>query len=103
MPAHGAAHVYNHLFGMPSLLDQHQALGQSFPAAFTVMRLLTPRNMKYHEAVKAYEPYNKLVRPLPDMREETLILINQAVTQEIRTHVVQRVAPRSPFKPWSIN
>jgi hypothetical protein len=25
------AHVYNHLYGMPSLEEQHRALGQSFP------------------------------------------------------------------------
>jgi uncharacterized protein YecE (DUF72 family) len=86
--AHGVAHVYNHLYGMPSLAEQHQALGQCFPAPFTVMRLLTPRTMKYHDAVKAYEPYNKLVKPLPDMRQETLMLIDQAVTQEIRAHVL---------------
>ena len=61
---------------MPALLEQHRALGESFPAPFTIMRLLTPRTMKYYEAVKAYEPYNKLVRPLPEMRKETVSLIN---------------------------
>jgi uncharacterized protein YecE (DUF72 family) len=88
LKAHGVAHVYNHLFGMPSLMDQHHALGQSFPTQFTVLRLLTPRTMKYHDAVKAYEPYNKLVKPLPDMRQETLTLIDQAVTEEVRAHVL---------------
>jgi hypothetical protein len=66
----------------------HQALGQRFPAPFTIMRLLTPRNMKYHEAVKAYEPYNKIVRPLPDMRKETVALIHQAVTEQIQARVL---------------
>jgi hypothetical protein len=32
LKAHGVAHVYNHLYGMPSLSDQHHTLGQSFPA-----------------------------------------------------------------------
>jgi len=41
---------------MPSLEEQHRALGQSFPGPFTILRLLTPRTMKYHEA-KAYDPY----------------------------------------------
>jgi uncharacterized protein YecE (DUF72 family) len=88
LKAHGVAHVYNHLFGMPSLLDQHNVLGQSFPASFTVLRLLTPRNMKYHDAVKAYEPYNKLVKPLPQMRTETVKLISQAMAQQVRGHVL---------------
>ena len=88
LKTHGVAHVYNHLYGMPSLLAQHQALGQSFPAPFTIMRLLTPRTMKYHEAVKAYEPYNKIVRPLPEMRTETLRLVRQAVAENRRSHVL---------------
>jgi uncharacterized protein YecE (DUF72 family) len=88
LKAYGVAHVYNHLYGMPSLSEQHQALGERFPAPFTIMRLLTPRNMKYHEAVKAYEPYNKIVRPLLDMRKETVTLVNQAVTEQRRAHVL---------------
>jgi hypothetical protein len=44
--------------------------------------------MKYHEAVKAYQPYHKLVRPIPDMRKETVKLSNQAVTEHIRAHVL---------------
>ncbi len=38
--------------------------------------------------VKAYEPYNKLVRPLPDMRTETISLIHQAVGEHIQSHVL---------------
>jgi uncharacterized protein YecE (DUF72 family) len=88
LKAYGVAHVYNHLYGMPSLLEQHQALGESFPAPYTIMRLLTPRTMKYHEAVKAYEPYNKIVQPLPDMRTETLRLVRQSVAENRRSHVL---------------
>jgi hypothetical protein len=44
--------------------------------------------MKYHEAVKAYEPYNKFVRPLPEMRTDTVKLIHQAMAQQIRGHVL---------------
>jgi uncharacterized protein YecE (DUF72 family) len=88
LKAHGVAHVYNHLYGMPSLLEQHQSLGKRFPAPFTIMRLLTPRNMKYHEAVKAYEPYSKIVQPLAEMRKETVGLINQAVTEHIPARVL---------------
>ena len=88
LKAHGVAHVYNHLYGMPSLAEQHERLGGSFPAPFTILRLLTPRTMKYHEAVKAYEPYNKLVQPLPEMRKETVSLIHQAEGAQIRSHVL---------------
>ena len=31
---------------------------------FTETTLLTPRTVKYHDAVQAYEPYKKLVKPV---------------------------------------
>ena len=33
--AHGAAHVYNHYAALPSLLEQHAAMEESFTASFT--------------------------------------------------------------------
>ena len=59
-------HIYNYLYAMPPMENQHEKLGSAFAAPFVLIRLLTPRNKKYHDAGKAYEPYDKLVRPLPD-------------------------------------
>lgn len=53
---HEGAHVYNHYTSLLSLLEQHAAMGESFTASFTVLRLLTSRDTKCHDAVKAYEP-----------------------------------------------
>lgn len=88
LEAHGVSHVYNHLYGMPTLEQQHRKLEQRFTASFILLRLLTPRDKKYHEAVKAYEPYDKLVRPLPDMREATVALVKQAVGEDRRAYVL---------------
>jgi len=88
LAAHGAGHVYNHLYAMPTLEQQHAQLGQQFTAPFTVLRLLTPRDKKYHDAVKAYEPYDKLVRPLPDMRAAAVRLVTQAVEEQRRSYVL---------------
>jgi hypothetical protein len=38
-----------------------------------------PSRQTYHDAVKAYEPYDKLVHPLPDMRQQTVKLVQQAI------------------------
>jgi uncharacterized protein YecE (DUF72 family) len=81
MTAHRAAHV-------PSLLEQHTAAGETFTASFTVLRLLTPGNTKYHDAVKAYRPYGKIVKPLPEMRQETVTLLKHAVTSKRRAYVL---------------
>ena len=56
------SHVYNYLHAMPSPEEQHSKLDSVFTAPFVLLRLLTPRDKKYHDAVKAYEPYDKLVR-----------------------------------------
>ena len=85
---HGVGHVYNHLYGMPTLDQQHDKLGREFTASFILLRLLTPRAKKYHEAVKAYAPYDKLVRPLPDMREAAVRLVVQAVEEHRRAYVL---------------
>ena len=88
LEAHRVSHVYNHLYGMPTLMQQHDKLEQRFSASFILLRLLTPRDKKYHEAVKAYEPYDKLVRPLPEMREATIRLVTQAVDEHRRAYVL---------------
>jgi len=85
---HGVSHVYNHLYAMPTLTQQHEKLAQQFTAPFILLRLLTPRDKKYREAVKAYEPYDKLVRPLPDMREGAVRLVTQAVKEQRRAYVL---------------
>jgi uncharacterized protein YecE (DUF72 family) len=74
---YSVAHVYNHWTHMPSLSEQHRLLLETFTAPFIVMRLLTPRGMKYADAVKAYEPYNRIVRPQLEMRQDTIKLIGQ--------------------------
>jgi uncharacterized protein YecE (DUF72 family) len=88
LKAHGAAHVYNHYTALPSLLEQHAAMSETFTAPFTVFRLLTPRDTKYHDAVKAYEPYDKIVKPLQDMRRETAKLVRHANAGNLRAYVL---------------
>ena len=53
-----------------------ESSNETFTAPFTVLRLLTPRDTKYHDAVKAYEPYDKIVKPLPEMRREASTALN---------------------------
>lgn len=76
---HGVAHVYNHWCYMPSLAEQHQRIEETFTAPFTVLRLLTPLKMSYEQAKKRAEPYNKIVAELPDMRRDTVALVQQSI------------------------
>ena len=70
------------------MLEQHEAMDETFTAPFTVLRLLTSRDTKYHDAVKAYQPYDKIVKPLPDMRRETVRLVRRANAGNLRSYVL---------------
>jgi len=87
LEAHGVAHVYNHWSSMPGLADQHIRMG-SFTAPFSVLRLLTPLKMTYEAAKKRAEPYNKIVGELPEMRRETVDLVNKALAENRRAYVL---------------
>ena len=84
---HGVAHVYNHWSYMPPLAEQHKRM-ETFTAPFTVLRLLTPLKISYEAAKKRAEPYNKIVGELPEMRQDTVTLVRQAVADNRRAYVL---------------
>ena len=88
LQAHGVAHVYNHWSLMPSLADQHQSLGQTFPADFVLFRLLTPLGISHSEAVDRYAPYSILQQPIPHMRQDTTTLARQAIAEGKSVYVL---------------
>lgn len=88
LEVHGVAHVYNHWSYMPPLVEQHKRLQETFTAPFTVLRLLTPLKMSYAEAKKRAAPYTKIVAELPEMRRETVALIQQSVRQAKPAYVL---------------
>ncbi|UVT19983.1 MAG: DUF72 domain-containing protein [Nitrospira sp.] len=55
---------------------------------FTVLCLLTSLKMSYEAAKKRAEPYNKMVRELPDMRRDTMELVKTAVAENRRAYVI---------------
>jgi uncharacterized protein YecE (DUF72 family) len=87
LETHRVAHVYNHWSSMPPLAEQHQRMG-SFTAPFTVLRLLTPLKMTYEAAKKRAEPYTKIVGALPEMRRDTVNLVNQAIGEKRQAYVL---------------
>jgi len=113
LQAHQVAHVYNHWTYMPPLAEQHKKLSEVFTAPFVLFRLLTPLRIKYEAAVQMAEPYNKIVKPLSEMRDDTVQLIRKAVAQERRAYVlvnnraegcappmISPTSDRTRRKPW---
>jgi hypothetical protein len=58
-----------------------------FTAPFAVSRLLTPLKMTYEAAKKRAEPYTKIVGELPEMRRETVNLVNQSIEETRQAYV----------------
>ena len=73
---------------MPPLSQQHQRLQETFTAPFVVFRLLTPIGTSYEQAVRETKPNDKLVRPLPAMRADTVALVQQAMAEQRRAYVL---------------
>jgi uncharacterized protein YecE (DUF72 family) len=88
LKAHGAGHVYNHWTHMPALRQQHARLEEIFTAPFVVIRLLTPLGMTYENAVRTTRPYNRIVRPLPEMRADVVRLIRQGTAEHREVFVL---------------
>ena len=78
---------YNHWSWMPALAEQHRRM-ERFSAPFTVVRLLTPLNMTYEAAKKRAAPYNKIVGELPEMRKDTVTLVQEAVAENRNAYVL---------------
>ena len=85
--SHGVARVYNHWSYMSPLREQHQRM-ERFRAPFTVLRLLTPLKMSYEAAKKRAEPYTKIVEELPEMRRDTVDLVEKAVGEKRKAYVL---------------
>ena len=61
---------------------------ETFTAPFTVLRLLTPLKMTYEAAKKRAAPYDKIVGESPEMREQTVSLVKEAVRKNVRAYVL---------------
>lgn len=75
--SHGAAHVFNAWTRMPEL--RHQiAMEEAFTADFTVARALLRQGRSYEQAVRKFEPYERVQEPNPEARESLRRLMERA-------------------------
>lgn len=89
---HGVGQVLSHWTWLPPLRKQFQKGGERFTnkGARCVLRLMTPRNMRYEEAfIKAF-PFNRLIDGMmsPGMVEDTIGIALAALEQGVRANVI---------------
>ena len=92
MKDHGVGQVLSHWTWLPSLRNQFRLSGNTFMNAsgHSVLRLLTPRGMRYEDAYAKAHPFDQLVEGMvsAQMIQDTVALMGQAVQQKARINVI---------------
>lgn len=83
----GVAHVFNSWTEMPPIGAQLE-LPWTFPAAFTIARALLKPGRKYEDAVRRFEPYDRVREEQPELRRDLLRLMAEAVRRRIEALIV---------------
>ncbi|MFC1484299.1 DUF72 domain-containing protein [Candidatus Neomarinimicrobiota bacterium] len=83
---YGVAHVHSSWSWMPTLPEQI-ARDTSFTAPYFVMRLLTPPQVAYQDAVESFFPYQRIMKPLPGIRQAIISHLNRALKSNFPGYV----------------
>ena len=84
---HGVAHVFNSWTEMPSIGEQLD-LSWTFTAPFTVARALLKPGRRYSDAVKQFQPYDRVQEPLPSLRKDLVRLVTQAHQRRVEAFIL---------------
>ena len=84
---HGVAHVFNSWTGMPTIGEQLE-LPWTFPAGFTVARALLRPGRAYADAVKLFEPYDRIRDPQPAVRHDLLRLVAEVMRRRMEALIL---------------
>jgi len=88
----GVGQVLSHWTWLPSLEKQFKRAGRRFlnGGGEAVIRLMTPRSLRYEEAYEKAFPFDKLIDGLlqPEMIRDTVQLMQTAVAQGTRLNII---------------
>lgn len=88
----GIGQVLSHWTWLPPLARQFSFAGRTFfnASGHGVVRLMTPRGVRYEEAYARAHPFDRLVDGMldPPMIEDTVSLMRQAAEAGVRLHVI---------------
>jgi uncharacterized protein YecE (DUF72 family) len=84
---HGVAHVFNSWTEMPSIGEQLD-LAWTFSAPFTVARALLKPGRRYADAVKQFQPYDRVQEPLPALRADLVRLVTEAHRRRVEAFIL---------------
>lgn len=89
---HGVGQVLSHWTWLPPLSRQFASSGRKFLNKGTncVVRLMTPRGIKYEDAYARTHPFNKMVDGMmnPEMLDETVDIMRAAIENGVQINVI---------------
>lgn len=89
---HGIGQVLSHWTWLPSLSKQFAASGKRFlnSGGQCVIRLMTPRGMRYEEAYAKAHPFDRMVEGMMDswLVEDTVRMMWSAVAKETKANII---------------
>lgn len=89
---HGVGQILSHWTWLPPLSKQFEKSGQRFlnSGKNAIMRLMTPRGMRYEEAYARCHPFNKLVDGMldPRMVNDSVQIAKTAVEQDVQINII---------------
>ncbi|HVH67522.1 MAG TPA: DUF72 domain-containing protein [Gemmatimonadales bacterium] len=84
---HGVAHVFNSWNEMPPIGDQLD-LPWAFPTGFTVARGLLRPGRAYADAVRLFEPYDRIREQQPEVRQDLLRLVAEVMRRHLEALIL---------------
>jgi uncharacterized protein YecE (DUF72 family) len=84
---HRVAHVFNSWTEMPTIGEQLEQ-PWTLPADFTVVRALLKPGRRYADAVKAFEPYDRIQEPQPELRRDLVEIIKEVLRRRIEAFIL---------------
>lgn len=84
---HGVAHAFNSWNEMPPIGEQLE-LPWTFPAGFTIARALLRPGRAYADAVKLFQPYERIRDPQPEVRQDLLHLVAEVMERHMEALIL---------------
>lgn len=81
------AHVFNSWTEMPAIGEQLDS-SWTWSADFTVARALLKPGRRYADAVKQFQPYDRVQEPVPDLRRDLVRLVSAAQQRKIEAYIL---------------
>jgi uncharacterized protein YecE (DUF72 family) len=84
---HGVAHVFNSWTDMPTIGEQLD-LAWTFTAPFAVARALLKPGRRYADAVRLFQPYERVQEPVPELRFDLVRVIQEALRRRAEAFIL---------------